>query len=443
VTAAGNAPAIDVHNGVFTLGAEEDSEVSGEVGALVGFSMDLVLNPILDFVLIDPLIAALDSVDPSLTKQRTATPQTRAISGLAVTAISRDDVETLSAGFSGAFEGAAELSGAASVMRNRTGAFIADGVTVNADPAAGPEQSVLVAAGTDSHHMGIAGSAAAGFLAAGGAADLTFIDTQTKAFIGGTAQVSASKDVQVLATGMEDVLAIAGGASGSGLGIEGSLPVVSVNALTHAFIGSSATVSAGGNVLVQARDDTDTDIFSGAASLGVGIGLGTSMGATLVDKDTQAWIGAGATVNSGARFADTMEVAAGHLGLEFDPSSDVQPGAFGDVVDVGPDHGLENGDAVVYRNGGGENLGDLVDGGTYFVHVDEVNPSLISLHGTEFAGDTGDARRRGPGPVLGVYLHPRGERRGWLGRADRQPGGGVRRFGHRSIHRRRRRDQHR
>ena len=56
-------------------------------------------------------------------------------------------------------------------MRNRTSAFIADGVTVNADLAgAGPEQSVLVAAGTDSHHMGIAGSGAAGVLAAGGAA---------------------------------------------------------------------------------------------------------------------------------------------------------------------------------------------------------------------------------------------------------------------------------
>ena len=61
--------------------------------------------------------------------------------------------------------------------------------------------------------MGIAGSGAAGVFAAGGAADLTFVDMETKAFIGSTAQVNASKDVQVLATGTEDVLAIAGGAS--------------------------------------------------------------------------------------------------------------------------------------------------------------------------------------------------------------------------------------
>ena len=151
-------------------------------------------------------------------------------------------------------------------------------------------------------------------------------------------------------------------------------------------------------MLVRASDDTDTDILSGSASLGVGVGFGTSMGATLIDKDTQAWIGAGATVDAGAGFADTIEVAAGHLSLEFDPNTAVHSGDTifdDDFLDLGPDHGLEYGDAVVYRNGGGENLGRLielerlVDGGTYFVRVDATDPSLVTLHKTKADADTG------------------------------------------------------
>ena len=151
-------------------------------------------------------------------------------------------------------------------------------------------------------------------------------------------------------------------------------------------------------MLVRASDDTDTDILSGSASLGVGVGFGTSMGATLIDKDTQAWIGAGATVDAGAGFADTIEVAAGHLSLEFDPNTAVHSGDTifdDDFLDLGPDHGLETGDAVVYRNGGGENLGRLieidrlVDGGTYFVRVDETDPGLITLHTTKEDAESG------------------------------------------------------
>ena len=77
VTAEGNAPAIDVHDGSFTIGSEDDSGEPGEIGAL-GLDLDSILNVVFDFVLID--LTAVDPVqdDPSLTKQRTATPETTA-----------------------------------------------------------------------------------------------------------------------------------------------------------------------------------------------------------------------------------------------------------------------------------------------------------------------------------------------------------------------------
>ena len=285
VTANGNGPGVDVRTGNFVVTFADDATESDdrEVRSL-GFSVSNALEPVLSFSLID--VIAVGAPDRSFTEQRTATPETRTIQGLAVTATSRDDVETLTRGFAGALGVAVELSGAAKVIKNSTSAFIGNDAVVNTDQTgAASEQSVLIAAGTDSYVMGIAGAASASAVgAAGGAADLTFVNNQTTASIGNSAVVNALKDVEVRASGTEDVLAIAGGATSSILAISGSLPVISVNSQTHAFVGADAVVDAGGNVLIKATDDTDTDVVSGSASVGAGIGDGTSLGATLIGR---------------------------------------------------------------------------------------------------------------------------------------------------------------
>ncbi|OQX64175.1 MAG: hypothetical protein B5M56_00340 [Desulfococcus sp. 4484_241] len=53
----------------------------------------------------------------------------------------------------------------------------------------------------------------------------------------------------------------------------------------------------------------------------------------------------------------------------------------GNLIDIGP-HGFDTGQAVVYHSGGGEITG-LVDGETYYVAVDPVDPDKVGLAATE------------------------------------------------------------
>jgi hypothetical protein len=66
-------------------------------------------------------------------------------------------------------------------------------------------------------------------------------------------------------------------------------------------------------------------------------------------------------------------------GPRFDPATDVDNGSTGtNTIDLGPNHGFHTGDAVVYRNGGGQSIGGLSDGETYFI-VESVDPDKVRL----------------------------------------------------------------
>src|SRR5262249_15123630 len=99
-----------------------------------------------------------------------------------------------------------------------------------------------------------------------------------------------------------------------GGGFTTSVPVVSLNSRAHAFVDANAVVHAAGSVLIQARDDTDTDVFAGAAGLGRGTGVGAAAGLVLIDKDTQAFIGQGATVDADASTTSNVAVFSGDVG---------------------------------------------------------------------------------------------------------------------------------
>src|SRR5262249_1828525 len=122
-----------------------------------------------------------------ITRNRTSTATTVTMSGLAVTAINKDDFKTfgLSAGGSGSF--AVNVGGTVTVVDNTTRAHVDGGALVNGgdNSSAGAAQSVLVAAGNDFHHWGIAGGLAlSGSTAAVPGADVVIYDGTTEAFIG-------------------------------------------------------------------------------------------------------------------------------------------------------------------------------------------------------------------------------------------------------------------
>jgi hypothetical protein len=258
----------------------------------------------------------------ALTAQRTTTATTDQITGLAVTATNRDDIEAIAVSGSVALTGTAAIAGSVNVVNTNTRAVIGDRAQINtpSEDTAGNTQAVRVAAANDFYYLGVAGAAsvdAAASIAPG--ADVAVMSHNTEAAIGNGAQVNAAQDIEVTARGQEEILSVSAGLGlTGGLAVAGAVSVLSLENTTYATIGDNAVVQAGGNALVNASDDTTTDIIAGSGALGLGgVGVGGSVGVTLVTKDTQATIGAGAVVEGNARGANSMTVFTGEQDSEF------------------------------------------------------------------------------------------------------------------------------
>src|SRR5262249_13690450 len=128
VNAEGNRAALTAPTGQFDVQYVDQAGSDGEVEAPSFFGLG---KPSVVLGLVFSSSGATIQDDRSLTKQRVATPRTQAVKGLAVTALSRDDVETLVTGFDAALVGAVEVSIAANVATVHTGAYIANGAHVN------------------------------------------------------------------------------------------------------------------------------------------------------------------------------------------------------------------------------------------------------------------------------------------------------------------------
>jgi len=330
VTALGTRPAIVTNTGelvpTLTFDAGHIPGLAGSLGLdILRFVFNNRLRQILadqfefigdlDFLNLTPVSAPPD--DPDLTFARTVAPVRRPVQGLAISATSRDNVKTVAVGFAVAVLAAPAISASAVVALNRTSASVANGAQVNVDPTgAAPAQQVLVGAGSDLFHLGIVGSTGlSAVLSVGGSVGAVLTDDLTEAFIGAGATVRAAGDIAVTASAVEDVLLfVAGFTAGPGVFVHGagSVPVVSLGSRTQASIGANAVVTAGGNILVLARDDTDLDLIAGSAAFGSGLlGVGASVAVALVRKDTRAWVSAGAVVNAFGRGATTIGVSDG------------------------------------------------------------------------------------------------------------------------------------
>ena len=213
----------------------------------------------------------------AFTKNRTATPETESIRGVAVVATSTDHVTTVAAAGGGGTAGV-DIAGSAFVPSTTTNAFIGAGANVNqAGGSAG--QTVLVAAGADYYHLGVGGAlTGAASVAIAPGADVTLATNHTSAYIDSSGVVSSAKQ-----DGAGD------GHPGRGHCLvrrrperRSALPPsparlrkLSLNDQTLAYIGDFATVDAGGNVLVAARDDSGSSMLDGTAALGFGaVGVG-------------------------------------------------------------------------------------------------------------------------------------------------------------------------
>lgn len=241
-----------------------------------------------------------------LTQTRSATPVQTALRGLAVTATNRDRLSSFAV--TGAAGGglAVTLGGNVGVLESSTEASIDGGALINQNGTpANAGQSVRVAAGNDQFHVGLAGAASgSGGVAVGAGADVLVSHARVNALVGAGAQVTAARDVEVLARNQGQYLEMGAGLAAAGsLAIAGSVGVLSLDHATQALIvggaGSGTEVDAGGNVRVRARDDTEANLIAGAAAAGFGTaGFGVAVGVNTITKDTRAEIGDAVTVQA-------------------------------------------------------------------------------------------------------------------------------------------------
>jgi hypothetical protein len=312
VTALGNQGASFVPTGNFTIGFTPRSSIAGV--PLPGISDSDVLGH-----------------EPAITKTRTATPNVRLINGVAVTALSQDSVETYAAGAGAGGLLSVPIVAAVNVPIITTSAYIGLGAQLNVNnTGAGANQSVLVAAGSDYYHLGIAGTASqsVGTAVAPGA-EVDVVTLNTTAYIASGAKVNAVKDVQIFGGAAEYLVSAAAGmGQGGTIGFAGSVSVVSINDITKAYIGSFATVNAGGNIIISANDTTHTDLIDGAGVQAVGLGVGGAVAVTLITKDTEAYIGQGAVVNAGGFTNLFPPPAYPPLGLSIQATSSEDIAAF-------------------------------------------------------------------------------------------------------------------
>ncbi|WP_198937984.1 hypothetical protein, partial [Pelomonas sp. KK5] len=254
------------------------------------------------------------SDDQSFTKKRVATPSTRSgFQGLAVTATNRDDINTFAVAL-GAGTAGIGVGSATNVITTTTTANIGAGANVNADTsAAGAGQSVLVGAGSDFSHVAVAGALGFGTVGVAPGVDVTVLGHTTNASIDGGASVKAKDDVVVQAAGQDHLLLIAAGIAAGTVGVGGAVNVLVLDNDTNASIGALATVSAGGDVGVLAKDTTDTTLIAGAIGGGT-VGVGASVGVMSITKNTNAGILTGATVDAKGAGTGLLAMLDGSVG---------------------------------------------------------------------------------------------------------------------------------
>ena len=236
---------------------------------------------------------------------------TAGATGLTVTADSSEDIISIAVAGSGAGTAAVSGSAVVNVLDETTRAYMGRNAILTADNGAAPgAPGISVQAADDTTIVSVAGSlAGAGTAAVGLGADVGTITKRTTAYIDSNVTADAEGDITVVATSSEDITSVAAGVSASGsasVALDASVHVFDIKTL--AFIGDDPTdgvasagagdVHAKGGVVISADDKTEVDKVVGVLAVATYAGVGAAGGVTIIDKTTEAFIGAGAHVTA-------------------------------------------------------------------------------------------------------------------------------------------------
>ncbi len=342
-----------------------------------------------------------------LTMQRVVTPEVQSgFHGLSVVATNRDDIEDYSVSLAGGTVAVA-ISAGVNVIENTTRAYVGQNAIVNQDTSTGnAAQSVRIAAGSDFAHVAFAGSVAGGEVGVAPAASVTVLKNSTEAYLGwdevnqvtANATANAKNDVTVEAHATEDILLVGVGIAGGLVGIGAGVDVLSFDNQTQAAIGSNSAVFAGGDVVVNATDDTKIAVISGGGGVGF-FGAGGAVGVMNVSKSTQAWIDTGAVVDGRGAGTGVSGIVNGDINNSNGDKSLATTTAHGVIVQASSTEdifhlALAVGAGYVGVSGGvtvtlveSKTTADIKDG----VQINQTNNGLANANQSVYVNATNDA----------------------------------------------------
>jgi hypothetical protein len=169
--------------------------------------------------------------------------------------------------------GAVNTLGTDSTHQFVTHAYIGDGATANAASA-----TTLTASASENLTTFAIGGAAGGSAGVGGAAVVNVMNTDTEAYVGANAKVNKAQTLTSQSVGLQatdatslfNVVGAAGVGGSAGVGASADVDVLSKNTL--AYVGNGAWVETAGNLTVQAASSEDL------RSIALGFGAGGSAG---------------------------------------------------------------------------------------------------------------------------------------------------------------------
>ena len=319
LSSEGRFHVIRVDDGRFKLAATREDALAGRAIDLDTTDMDQEQSHHIR-ALKDESLPEMDNseVDSTLLSARTERGKhTTGRTGVIVVAVSTNDIGTVGAGVAIAGTGAAALTGAVTVHDIDTRAYIAQGAVINKPSpeqvtqhgAAASDQDVHVNAARHYRSVNVGLSVAgASNVGVAPAFAVPVLKGTTAAYIEGATQgesydtsVAAQRNVSVTAHAESEMYAATAGAAVAiaGAAFAGSVNVVVVDTDTIASIAGRVRVTAGGNVLVSASDDTRAVNVSGGVGFAAkGFAGAGAVPVTLITKKTTARIGDHAIVDA-------------------------------------------------------------------------------------------------------------------------------------------------
>lgn len=226
------------------------------------------------------------------------------------------DPSALAAGGAGGGDQARAGAAAINIINETTRAEIGEGNVVNNSTVVGPRGvqlpgSVDVQASSHTELNTGAGAIALGLkLGRSVGVAVNFVNQDVTAQIGDGSSVTATGNVQVDASAVEDYFSIAAapafGGSVNKPNFGGAIQVLSQINSVESKIGDQTTVSAGGNVTVTSDNRVNVDAIAGAVAAAQNQSIGGSLNIVSLLDRTDASVGQAATINTAGAIGLTV-----------------------------------------------------------------------------------------------------------------------------------------